>query len=184
MGSILLDYPDFVSVGKLLEDVTRICSLSDNPAISTIMSSISGLDIVDLQMDYVRTFDMSKSAPLYLTAFEYGDSRKRGDAMVEIKRMIESSGFTLKKNEIPDYVPLLLSFLGSFQDGSLPESLEIRLAHYFSEIETKIDSQLYRGVFSLMKALLTNKTDTATREFVVADTGEMPYPLRYEGGEY
>ena len=60
----------------------------------------------------------------------------------------------------------------------------IRLAHYFSEIETKIDSQLYRGVFSLMKALLTNKTDTATREFVVADTGEMPYPLRYEGGEY
>jgi nitrate reductase molybdenum cofactor assembly chaperone NarJ/NarW len=72
---------------------------------------------------YVETFDLPAggrggSSPrrrhsrcaLYLTYYRYGDTRKRGMAMLGYKAAYQAAGFVPTDGELPDYLPLVLDF--------------------------------------------------------------------------
>jgi nitrate reductase delta subunit len=64
----------------------------------------------DVARHYVQTFDLRRRCALYLTYYRYGDTRKRGMAMVEFKAAYRGAGFTPDEDELPDYLPMVLDF--------------------------------------------------------------------------
>ena len=59
---------------------------------------------------YVETFDLRRRCALYLTYYRYGDTRKRGMAMLTFKAAYRAAGLEPLDDELPDYLPLVLDF--------------------------------------------------------------------------
>jgi nitrate reductase delta subunit len=66
---------------------------------------------------YVATFDLRRRCALYLTYYRYGDTRKRGMAMLAFKAAYRASGLEPSDNELPDYLPLVLDFAALHPHG-------------------------------------------------------------------
>jgi nitrate reductase molybdenum cofactor assembly chaperone NarJ/NarW len=79
-----------------------------------VLKFIENLETVDLysaQEEYVETFDRGRSHSLHLFEHIHGESRDRGQAMVNLSAAYEEKGFFIDQAELPDYIPLFLEFL-------------------------------------------------------------------------
>ena len=187
-ASRLLAYPD-PAVWALLPEIAA--SLRQLPAsepmsmLVRIVEQLQAMDLAEQAARYVATFDFDDAAALYLTAHELGDSRRRGQALVELRALLRAAGFEETTEELPDYLPLLLEFL-AHAPASIPlEALERRLAAVCERISTRLDANSpYREVLGALRAVLPAPAiaDPEQRfpQREQADTGEMPYPLHYE----
>lgn len=187
----LLAYPDG-AFGALLPEIEaylRALPASDSAiALAGVAERLRATGVADLEARYVATFDFDESAALYLTAHELGDSRRRGQALVELRRLLRAAGFEETTEELPDYLPLLLEFLA--QDRAAPaldsiHALERRLAAVCERVAGRLDADNpYRDVFVALRGVLPAPEEAnPERRFSQreqADTGEMPYPLHYE----
>ena len=70
-------------------------------------------DLYDLQERYVLLFDRTRSLSLHLFEHVHGESRDRGQAMVDLKTIYENGGLEIAATELPDFVPLFLEFLST-----------------------------------------------------------------------
>jgi len=70
-------------------------------------------DLLERQAEYVETFDRGRSRSLHLYEHVHGESRDRGQAMVELTRVYREHGFEIAGAELPDYLPLFLEFLST-----------------------------------------------------------------------
>jgi len=68
-------------------------------------------DPYETQEAYVSTFDRGRQHSLHLFEHIHGESRDRGQAMVNLSAAYEAKGFYIDKAELPDYLPLFLEFL-------------------------------------------------------------------------
>ncbi len=73
-------------------------------------------DIYDLQVRYDGLFDRGRSLSLLLFEHVHGESRDRGQAMVDLLNVYLDAGMQPRADELPDYLPLFLEFL-STQDA-------------------------------------------------------------------
>lgn len=74
-------------------------------------------DLLDLQERYVLLFDRTRSLSLHLFEHVHGESRDRGQAMVDLKAMYEAKGLMVDSTELPDFLPLFLEFLSTLPCG-------------------------------------------------------------------
>jgi nitrate reductase delta subunit len=66
-------------------------------------------DLLDLQETYVALFDRTPSLSLHLFEHIHGDSRERGQALVDLlTKVYEDAGLFMTSEETPDYLPLFL----------------------------------------------------------------------------
>jgi nitrate reductase delta subunit len=65
---------------------------------------------LDVEAQYVETFDRGRSTSLHLFEHVHGDSRDRGPAMIDLARTYAAAGLMLKEGELPDYLPVVLEF--------------------------------------------------------------------------
>ena len=65
---------------------------------------------LDVEAEYVETFDRGRSTSLHLFEHVHGDSRDRGPAMIDLARTYAAAGLMLKEGELPDYLPAVLEF--------------------------------------------------------------------------
>lgn len=72
-------------------------------------------DLLDWQAEYVQLFDTGRSVSLYLFEHLRGDSKDRGQAMVDLMEEYRMRGMELSSDELPDYLPVLLEFLSSLE---------------------------------------------------------------------
>jgi nitrate reductase delta subunit len=70
-------------------------------------------EVYDLQERYGLLFDRSKTLALHLFEHVHGESRDRGQAMIELKTLYEQNGLYLSASELPDYLPVFLEFLAT-----------------------------------------------------------------------
>lgn len=63
-----------------------------------------------LAAEYVETFDLRRRCCLYLSYYAYGDTRKRGLALLEFKRAYREAGLELAEDELPDHLVMVLEF--------------------------------------------------------------------------
>lgn len=82
-------------------------------AVVAFIERLRGDEILDLQAEYVETFDRGRARSLYLYEHVHGESRDRGQAMVELTQVYRAHGFEITASELPDYLPLFLEFLSS-----------------------------------------------------------------------
>lgn len=81
-------------------------------------------DLMDAQEAYLEAFEQGRSASLYLFEHRYGESRERGQAMVELSTEYQLAGLTLDAKELPDYLPVYLEYLSTLEPDQQIEKLE------------------------------------------------------------
>jgi nitrate reductase delta subunit len=113
IAALLLDYPSeqtlamtdqLIAAARELPDAVRI------PILDFLLDEFGGADPMQLAARYVETFDMRRRASLHLTYYAYGDTRKRGMALLRFKHAYRQAGMQVGDDELPDYLPLVLEF--------------------------------------------------------------------------
>src|SRR5690606_1717291 len=118
--SALIDYPSAELVNALSELRHTLEQENMIPAaacgrLDALWTHFARGDLIDLQEAYVGLFDRVLSLSLNLFEHVHGESRARGQALVELKALYEHAGFVLAANELPDYLPAFLEFLSRLQ---------------------------------------------------------------------
>ena len=80
-------------------------------AVLAFIEQLKSMDLYSVQEEYVGTFDRGRSHSLHLFEHIHGDSRDRGQAMVNLASAYEEKGLFIDQAELPDYIPLFLEFL-------------------------------------------------------------------------
>lgn len=111
--SLLLQYPGeelLTARTQLLAAVHELPASPQQEAIARFCAYWTAATPAQLARDYVETFDMQKRSGLYLSFYLYGDTRKRGIALLRLKRLYRAGGLILEGPELPDYLPAMLEF--------------------------------------------------------------------------
>jgi len=113
--SLLLSYPDDTLRGHLplLRKVIRTLPGAVGEPLSAFLDHVESTPLLELAVDYVATFDHRKRFSPYLTYFAYGDTRKRGMALLRFKHAYTTAGWTLNDSELPDHLGVVLEFAAS-----------------------------------------------------------------------
>jgi nitrate reductase delta subunit len=82
-------------------------------ALELFVAEFASAGLYDVQERYVELFDRSRSLSLYLFEHVHGESRDRGQAMIDLKSLYEKHGLHSASNELPDFLPLFLEFLST-----------------------------------------------------------------------
>ncbi|MBS0193459.1 MAG: nitrate reductase molybdenum cofactor assembly chaperone [Proteobacteria bacterium] len=112
---VLLDYPR----DELWEHGGELLAAADDPALpSARRKALAGFvrdllatDPLEAQDRWLSTFDRGRSMSLLLFEHIHGESRDRGQAMVDLLETYRKNGFELDAKELPDYLPLVLEYL-------------------------------------------------------------------------
>lgn len=110
--SLLLDYPDEQTDAAL----ASIADESDRK-IGAFWRWRNATPLAERQRLYVKYFDLDRRTSLHLTYYLHGDTRKRGMALLRLKRMYVAGGLPLDGDELPDFLPAMLEFAASAPDG-------------------------------------------------------------------
>ena len=138
--------------------------------VKAFASDLQTKDIYDLQEDYVELFDRGRTHCLQLFEHIHGESRDRGQAMVDLSDHYISHGVTLSANELPDYLPLFLEFLSQIDFEEAQELLG-ETVHIVAGVGAKLKAkkQGYHQVFRAIEALTTVKVDEKFLEQAVSE---------------
>lgn len=126
--SALLCYPQaaLIEAGDELLgvlDQEGIVNPAERAAIEKLVEHLRATDLYDLQADYVGLFDRGRSLSLHLFEHVHGESRDRGQAMVDLMELYKRHGFDMAARELPDYIPLFLEYLAHRPQAEVDELL-------------------------------------------------------------
>jgi nitrate reductase delta subunit len=129
--SALLDYPTpelVAAADEISEAIGADAAIpaSSRKALLALVADLKASDLFELQEQYVLLFDRTRSLSLHVFEHVHGESRDRGQALVDLRNVYEQHGLAPDGNELPDFLPLFLEFL-----SVLPEA-EAKL--YLGEI--------------------------------------------------
>ena len=110
--------------------------------------------IYDLQSYYCDLFDGSRSLSLHLFEHVHGDSRQRGQAMIDLGQAYLAQGFMMEGAELPDYLPMFLEFLSVLPDAEARSWLS-QPAHVLAALAERLGGResYYAGVFQCLLQL-------------------------------
>jgi nitrate reductase delta subunit len=113
---LLMSYPDPEWISHLEECRLLLVEEDFLPkkhlrAILAFIDSLKSAELYSAQEQYVSIFDRGRSHSLHLFEHIHGESRDRGQAMVNLAAAYEEKGFIIDQAELPDYIPLFLEFL-------------------------------------------------------------------------
>jgi len=116
--SLLLSYPksDWIDHLDELEQTLQdenILSKQKLKGVSEIFARYRQEDLIQLQENYVATFDRGASHSLHLFEHIHGESRDRGQAMIDLMEMYNANGLDVGTSDLPDYLPVFLEFLST-----------------------------------------------------------------------
>lgn len=163
--SLLLAYP----TGEIAEAAPSFSAVLDEEGLvpegrrgplRRLSSQLSGRRLYDLEERYVLLFDRTRSLSLHLFEHVHGESRDRGQAMVELKELYAANGLEMPANELPDHLPLFLEFLATRPLDEARGYLA-DVAHIVSALEERLRRRrsIYAGVFAGIGALAGAKAD-------------------------
>lgn len=128
----LLDYPSVAlqgAAGEMIEliDAERRLPAALRTALMDWCQRLAEAELLELQAEYVALFDKGRSTSLLLFEHVHGESRDRGQAMVDLLAEYRAAGFELDARELPDYLPLFLEYLSTRPEAEIGRWLgEIR----------------------------------------------------------
>lgn len=168
----LLSYPDAALRGDLADMraallVERALSASRKDELYALIATLERGDALDHEAQYVHLFDRGRATSLHLFEHVHGDSRDRGQAMVDLTQTYETAGLLLAPGELPDFLPVLLEFAAS-QPPEQALSLLGEMAHIFNAIFNALQ-QRRSPYASALGALLELSGEPAHAVAIVPD---------------
>ncbi len=167
--SALLTYPSR-ELQEAMPEIERILDACGNiprgarDELQKLTKSLANDDLYDLQERYTDLFDRTRSLSLHIFEHIHGESRDRGQAMVDLQNHYADHGLEMGTAELPDFIPLFLEFL-----STLPPSEASDLLGQPINIITALGERLakrcspYQGVF---QALVSLSSELPEREAV------------------
>jgi len=153
--SALLLYPE----AELIDNLPAMCGmLAARPALHApllpLLAYLANTRLIELQQNYVMTFDRNPSHSLHLFEHIHGESRDRGQAMVDLMEEYKKHGLMMTGDDLPDFVPLFLEFL-SQQSEEESARLLSDAVHVLAHIGRKLaaNDSPYAGVFTVLEQL-------------------------------
>jgi nitrate reductase delta subunit len=124
----------------------------------TLMTELATGDLYDLQERYVLLFDRTRSLSLHLFEHVHGESRDRGQAMIDLKAQYEQANLAMSAAELPDFLPMFLEFLSTRPFKEACETLG-QPAHIFAALAERLRKRQssYEAVFRALVALSAAK---------------------------
>jgi len=112
IAALLLDYPSAPTLAMTDQLITAAGELPESVGepLLRVLHEFRAADPLQLAVRYVETFDMRRRASLHLTYYAYGDTRKRGMALLRFKHAYRQAGLQLGDEELPDFLPVVLEF--------------------------------------------------------------------------
>jgi nitrate reductase molybdenum cofactor assembly chaperone NarJ/NarW len=161
--SALLTYPSAElqlacgEISEVIEAETAI-SLNVRDRLDKLLTEIVSDDLYDLQERYVLLFDHARSLSLHLFEHVHGESRDRGQAMIDLKAQYEKAGLFLSAAELPDFLPLFLEFLSTLPTKDVRDMLA-QPAHIFAAMAERLRKRRspYESIFRALVALAAAK---------------------------
>jgi nitrate reductase delta subunit len=161
--SALLTYPtaDLQRArGEISEvlDAERLIPQRIRAQLHTLLTELATGDLYDLQERYVLLFDRTRSLSLHLFEHVHGESRDRGQAMIDLKAQYEKHNLFISAAELPDFVPLFLEYLSLLPAQEASDTLA-QPAHIFAAIAERLRKRKssYEAVFRALVALAAAK---------------------------
>lgn len=141
--SILLDYPTEETISLLPQimpevEEEKLLNRVSLRNMLTFIEAVEDLDLLDWKEKYTAQFDYASATSLYLFDHVYGDSRKRGMALVDLKQLYASEGMEIASRELPDYLPVLLEFIAYTQTHQQGADLLAEASSVLQKIEAKL----------------------------------------------
>ena len=129
-------------------------------ALHKFMDSLARRDLLNAQEDYCGLFDRGRGHSLHLFEHVHGESRDRGQAMINLIDHYKEKGLHLADNELPDYLPLFMEFLSLCAPKEAQEELG-DIVHIVAAIAAKLKAKKsdYHLVFKAIEKLTDAKID-------------------------
>ena len=168
--SALLSYPtrELQEAAGALRATIRDEALlpeSTERSLEKLIGEFAASDLYDLQEGYVDLFDRGRSLSLYLFEHVHGESRDRGQAMIDLKALYESHGLDTASNELPDFLPLFLEFLSTLP---LDEARDLlgQTAHINALLGERLRKRdtPYAALFEALDLLAAAEPDSANTD--------------------
>jgi nitrate reductase delta subunit len=179
----LLDYPtpELQAAADEIEQALgeeRAIPAAELDGVRAFIDRLRSSDIMDLQEYWIGLFDRSKRLALHLYEHSYGESRDRGQAMVNLALTYRMNGFELNASEMPDYLPLFLEFLSVIPEVHarryLTDALEI-----IEALRIRLDERdsTYAALLSPLVTLASRDADEGLVEEILAGEPRDPADL-------
>lgn len=173
--SRLLEYPDAALWQHQQEMLEALASseklvAEDARKLGDFLHDLTARDLLDAQADYSELFDRGRATSLLLFEHVHGESRDRGQAMVDLMAQYERHGLELDSNELPDHLPLYLEYL-----AQLPEDEAIAGLKDVAPILGLLSARLqqresrYAALFELLLKLADTRVDSQKVAEKIAD---------------
>ncbi|VAW17165.1 Respiratory nitrate reductase delta chain [hydrothermal vent metagenome] len=176
--SVLLSYPQPEWVEHLdeLEQILideKLLSKKTIKGLSVLIARLRDTDLIENQEQYVATFDRGAAHSLHLFEHIHGESRDRGQAMIDLMEMYNANGLDVGTSDLPDYLPVFLEFLstGNIAQAShfLGETAKVLMLIKERLAKKKND---YRFVFSTLVEISNAKVNRKEIKQIVAAEGD------------
>ncbi|MBL8571451.1 MAG: nitrate reductase molybdenum cofactor assembly chaperone [Phreatobacter sp.] len=167
--------PDMIAAIPAMRAVLEreaLLPASSRRFVEPLMASLAAGDLMEVQERYVFLFDRTRSLSLHLFEHVHGESRDRGQAMVDLKQLYEAAGFELSPTELPDYIPAFLEYL-STRPATEAVPLLGETVHILVTLAERLEkrSSPYGGLFRALVALSRVRPKAEDMAAVVADDG-------------
>ena len=131
LAALLIEYPSEELLELLPTVRAALTELPDRFAVplAQTIDHLGSTPLTTLEAEYVETFDLMRRCSPYLTYFAYGDTRKRGVALVEFKQAYRAGGFEVVDDELPDHLSVVLEFCSRDVAECQVEGIKLLLGH-------------------------------------------------------
>lgn len=179
--ALLLSYPEDAYraiYSAAFEAIAEEKMVAASKGLARLARELASEDLLDLQARYVQLFDRSRSLSLHLYEHVHGESRDRGQAMVELQRLYASRGVMLNAHELPDHLPVFLEFL-SLLEAKEAAALLGEAAHVLTALRDRLKKRKspYAAVLAALVELADCSADAQALTALLSEPEDDPDDL-------
>jgi nitrate reductase delta subunit len=160
--SLLLGYPDRALLDQLpiLLEAAGALPAPAGLALNRFLDHLEHTAPAALAADYVETFDLRRRCCLYLTYYTFGDTRKRGAALVRFTNTYREAGLNPPAVELPDHLAVVCHFAAMAPTPGVQLLVEHRAAIELLRLSLAGSRSAYLDVVEALRAVLPAPPDT------------------------
>ena len=188
-AGLCLEYPD-ESWRAQLPMLEQAATALPSPQLGRFVAHARAVPADELARHYVDTFDLRRRCCPYLTYYTFGDTRRRGMALLEFREAYRAAGFEVVSGELPDHLAVVCEFAARRPDAGLELLQRHRVGIELLAIAVRDAGSPYVDVVDAVRALLPEAgprdldraLDLARSGPPAEDVGLEPFAPAHESG--
>ncbi|MGU3412892.1 nitrate reductase molybdenum cofactor assembly chaperone [Enterobacteriaceae bacterium C34A] len=173
--SRLLEYPD-AALWQHQQELHEALAESDvltkeeAQSLCVFVRDFTQKDLLDVQAAYSELFDRGRATSLLLFEHVHGESRDRGQAMVDLMAQYSQHGLELDSRELPDHLPLYLEYLAQLPRDEAIGGLQ-DIAPILALLKARLEQREshYAVLFDVLLKLASTEVDSVKMAEKIAD---------------